>query len=490
MKRRRRDLGGGALVVLAVVVAGLGVPSAGAHPSPGSGLRQDVFRPPVPSALVSVRLPFRAGSAALMEARRRMWVAAARPPRPVITSIDVTPTVVSGRGGSVLVRVEVAHAKWCAFHGQRVAFAVLRLHRTVGCSFGRARVRMPVGANPYLRQVTLHFAVTATDGHSRRARSSLAVIQQARQAPAPPSPQTGSLAVATAGLPGATAGSAYSATLSARGGKPPYAWTIASGSLPPGLLLSPAGVIAGTASSPGVFTFGVAVADSQLHFAQAVLTISVAAPQIPTSTSANWSGYFLSGGTYRGVSGTFNVPALYSSPNDTVTGEWVGIDGYGPSEPSLIQAGVAEPYFAGTNQFAVFAWVEILPAPAVPLSLPVAPGDRVTVAVAQVGAGVWSVSIKNETTGQGWSANLSYSGPGLSADWILEAPTLASTNTIQTIGNFSPVTFSHLAIDPDPPPGSLTRVVMVQNGQAVATPSAITPSGFTIAYGGATPPAP
>ena len=126
--------------------------------------------------------------------------------------------------------------------------------------------------------------------------------------------------------------------------------------------------------------------------------------------------------------------------------------------------------------------------PAYRLPLAIAPGNRVTVAIGQAGAGVWTVGMKNESTGQAWVANAAYSGPAISAEWIVEAPTVAGA--IVPLGNFSPITFGPLCISPQPAQGSPTRLVMVQNGQTVATPSALSANGFTVARGGATPAAP
>jgi len=72
------------------------------------------------------------------------------------------------------------------------------------------------------------------------------------------------LFVVTTSLQGVAPGVPYSKTLVARGGLPPYAWSIASGDLPPGLTLnSVSGIISGTPTTVGVFDFTARVTDSQ-----------------------------------------------------------------------------------------------------------------------------------------------------------------------------------------------------------------------------------
>jgi hypothetical protein len=68
--------------------------------------------------------------------------------------------------------------------------------------------------------------------------------------------------VTTSSLPPATVSSSYTTTLTASGGNPPYRWMIASGSLPPGLLLKGAtGVISGTPDRAGLYEFSVRAID-------------------------------------------------------------------------------------------------------------------------------------------------------------------------------------------------------------------------------------
>lgn len=65
-------------------------------------------------------------------------------------------------------------------------------------------------------------------------------------------------------LPNGTPGVAYSQTLSATGeGAGPFSWGVSESRLPPGLQISSGGVISGTPTQPGVYTFTVMVEDSQ-----------------------------------------------------------------------------------------------------------------------------------------------------------------------------------------------------------------------------------
>jgi hypothetical protein len=60
----------------------------------------------------------------------------------------------------------------------------------------------------------------------------------------------------------ASSGAAYSTALSAAGGVGPVTWLVTSGSLPPGIALSAAGVIGGTSSAVGTYSFTIQAADS------------------------------------------------------------------------------------------------------------------------------------------------------------------------------------------------------------------------------------
>lgn len=70
-----------------------------------------------------------------------------------------------------------------------------------------------------------------------------------------------SVQITTTAVPRGTAGEAYSATLSAINGTPPYVWNLTSGTLPDGLSLTPSGLIQGLSGSAGSSVFTVSVRD-------------------------------------------------------------------------------------------------------------------------------------------------------------------------------------------------------------------------------------
>ena len=73
-----------------------------------------------------------------------------------------------------------------------------------------------------------------------------------------------------------TVSTAYNATLSATGGDGTYSWSLASGSLPPGLNpLSVAGVLSGTPTTAGTYSITVQVADGDARTDTQTLSITI-----------------------------------------------------------------------------------------------------------------------------------------------------------------------------------------------------------------------
>ena len=82
------------------------------------------------------------------------------------------------------------------------------------------------------------------------------------------------VAVVTATLPDGTVGSAYSQSLSASGGTPPFTWSVTSGGLCAGLTLA-GGVISGTPTTAGTCPFTVRATDSAAQYDEQVLSLLV-----------------------------------------------------------------------------------------------------------------------------------------------------------------------------------------------------------------------
>jgi hypothetical protein len=148
----------------------------------------------------------------------------------------------------------------------------------------------------------------------------------------------------TGSLASASSGTAYSQTLQASGGSGVYRWSLASGSLPSGLTLSPNGVISGTLSGSGNFAFTVSVSDTSnpVQTRTASLSIAVAAAALHIATAS------LSAGT----AGTAYSQTL-SVSGGTPGYAWSLASGGLPAGLSLSPSGVISgtPSAAGTASF-------------------------------------------------------------------------------------------------------------------------------------------
>jgi len=96
------------------------------------------------------------------------------------------------------------------------------------------------------------------------------------------------LTIITGAIPSVQKGVTFSHQLTAAGGKPPYRWALTGGALPAGLLLSgTTGVIAGTPSVVGSFSFTVDVTDADSHSSQKTLSITVTPPPLSLSAATS-----------------------------------------------------------------------------------------------------------------------------------------------------------------------------------------------------------
>jgi hypothetical protein len=98
--------------------------------------------------------------------------------------------------------------------------------------------------------------------------------------------QPPALTITTAAvLPDSPLAGQYSVSLAAVGGLQPYTWTLVGGGMPAGLTLSSAGVISGTPTSPGSFSFTAQVSDSSNQQMNRTFSITVTTTVRITTTS-------------------------------------------------------------------------------------------------------------------------------------------------------------------------------------------------------------
>jgi len=114
------------------------------------------------------------------------------------------------------------------------------------------------------------------------------------------------IAITPATLPAASAATAYNQQLTASGGVGPYVYTVTSGSLPAGMTLNSTGLLSGTSTAGGSFTFTVQAADAHaltgvqnytLAVSSATLSLNLAALPNPTAEAAYSASIAASGGT-------------------------------------------------------------------------------------------------------------------------------------------------------------------------------------------------
>jgi hypothetical protein len=177
----------------------------------------------------------------------------------------------------------------------------------------------------------------------------------------------------------------------------------------------------------------------------------------------------------------------------------VGIDGFNNS--SLIQTGTEQDSYSGSAHYAAWWTTSAQGFAEQPISSgctgagqcgKVQPGDRMTAGISGTIGGNWTMTLADST--QGWSFTegpIAYKGPGASAEWIMEAPTVG--------GRVAPIAhYSTFAFDPGTVNGTSPGLVatnggeLIQGGAVTSIPSGpdADADGFNSAYGSVQPAAP
>jgi hypothetical protein len=142
-------------------------------------------------------------------------------------------------------------------------------------------------------------------------------------------------AITASSLPNGQVNVYYATTLSASPLSGSYAWSVTSGSLPPGLTLTAtSGAIAGTPTTIGTYAFTVIVTDTTGPSTAQTFSITIAAPPLSIYATS----------LAQGKEGTAYSASL-SATGGTTPYYWTIIDGYLPSGLSLTTSGG---YITGT----------------------------------------------------------------------------------------------------------------------------------------------
>src|SRR2546426_5873607 len=152
-------------------------------------------------------------------------------------------------------------------------------------------LRAAILTSDVAKRGTLHIAVQVNGDDDGARSNSVRVMVNAAAGPQP-------VKITTTSLATARVGAAYSAALTATGGKQPYRWTLAAGALPGGLSLASNGLISGTITASGNFPVTVSVQDSSTPAAStdiAAFSLSVAAT-VPAPSPVKITTLSLPGG--------------------------------------------------------------------------------------------------------------------------------------------------------------------------------------------------
>jgi hypothetical protein len=141
------------------------------------------------------------------------------------------------------------------------------------------------------------------------------------------------------------------------------------------------------------------------------------------TTSTNWSGYVVTGGTgaFNSVSSSWTEPSASCSGGTQYAAFWVGLDGYNSS--SVEQTGTDSDCSGGSPDY--YGWYEMYPADPVYFTNPVSPGDSMSAAVTVSGTS-YTLTLTDSTQGWTQTENETGSFSNSSAEVITEAPSSES----------------------------------------------------------------
>ena len=202
--------------------------------------------------------------------------------------------------------------------------------------------------------------------------------------------------------------------------------------------------------------------------------------RISKSTSTNWSGYAVTGGTYKTVTASWVEPTVTCTSATAYSSFWIGIDG--DTSGTVEQTGTDADCVNGAPVY--YAWYEMYPKYPTNYRDPVHSGDRLTSTVSTDGAGHFTLTLTDTT--QGWTETVSKklrSARLASAEVIAEAP--SSSSGVLPLANFGTVSFAGAQVNgatlTSTTPG-IDPITMASGNTVKAVPSKISGGAFTVTW--------
>ncbi len=213
---------------------------------------------------------------------------------------------------------------------------------------------------------------------------------------------------------------------------------------------------------------------------------------IGANKSNNWSGYDQglleqSGKMFHQISADWTVPTATAHRHGEAefSSTWVGIGGgcvdagCSVTDPTLIQTGTEQDVDAGGHA-SYSAWWEIIPIPSVTITtVHVRPGDHIHAALAETSPApeLWTMALRDVTTGQSFTQTLPYPSSHATAEWIEETPVEIGTGAPTGVGplpNLSRVSFDLARTNGARPGLKASEEIQLADsqGHVLASPSA------------------
>lgn len=290
--------------------------------------------------------------------------------------------------------------------------------------------------------------------------------------------------VTTNAPPAGTVGTAYTTSLTAANGVPPYTWSVTAGTLPAGLTLA-GNTISGTPTAYGTSNFTVQVKDASNLTATTALSIKINPAAVNVTTTSLPNGI---------VSSTYSATLTSTGGATPIT--WSVTAGALPTGLALAANGniTGTPTTAGTASFTVQASDSSTPALTATKALSIMVIPVLAISTSSLPNGITSTAYSATLQSTGgvtpvsWSVTVGLLPAGLS----LNTSTGAITGTPTTAGTSS---FTVQAADSGTPKQTVTKALsitvaqqlVITNSSALPTGSVTSVYSVTLQSSGGTP---